>query len=565
MKKLVLLVLGIVLFSGVAGAKLYWLPDYQYKNMKRVNTDHDDPCPNGTYSTPLDKDKYDCSYDPDVLKNIHRTCYTCKARKCTSGVIEEDCITTDGYTWKENGYYSGKKKCGECEPVKCNGVPESECETKNGYNWEANGCRSAGVDYGECNENECIDMVTKDDCLSRTCGEDGWEWIDKNCLSAGVKYGVCKEKECQIGYSTGITECSKGYGLLTLGCKGASYCRMCKPLDCPNEEVTKATCLERDGGSSVWYWTSSKNMSGKNACGTCKVKSCPDGYVGSPSTPCDTSVNYLDIFSNVKTYTLCAKCMVSPCKSGYSVYTYESTCKEGEEFISYTTTDSNRYSGTLRGTVTDLVCGKCETTCYVCPTSTGCSEGVLNAGYCGQTGFNGWKADEYTCTIGTSFYYKCSPLECKDYGYGDKGTTEERSCGYEEEWRLDPEYYGFSGDAPCGGCQCPEGSVTQDECSGTWIGAACTIRGEVGGKCSTSGGCQRESCSMGFPTSIFGSKSANQTDNCGNKTCYGYTAQEVFKYVTSGYGCSGQADCSNKLNNCYSHCSGMDTVSSGSF
>ncbi len=88
MKKLLTLILGVVLFSGAAYAKIYWLPNYLQDNMDRSagrvtedTTNRTAGCSKGGYyNSPLGSG-YNCSR----VVYAHQACYSCTPKPCPSG------------------------------------------------------------------------------------------------------------------------------------------------------------------------------------------------------------------------------------------------------------------------------------------------------------------------------------------------------------------------------------------------------------------------------------------------------------------------------------------------
>ena len=147
MKKLLTLVLGIVLFSGAAAAKLYWLPDYQNEDMKardRVfdpENNRNDTCANdGMYDSPLSSNCYNCSVS---ASSSHKACYSCTAKPVPAGqVTKAVCYAktngSNGWIWTSSGICSGTEIYGTCTAKTCDSSYQTSatlCRTTGAYGW----------------------------------------------------------------------------------------------------------------------------------------------------------------------------------------------------------------------------------------------------------------------------------------------------------------------------------------------------------------------------------------------------------------------------------------------
>ena len=575
MKKFVLLVLGIVLFSGVAGAKLYWLPDYQNEDMKAkerisdADNNRNSGCPSGTYPSPKDSSRWNCSYSSSIASSYHLACYSCTAKACASGVIQSSCNTANGYTWKANGYYSGDNPCGSCNPTDCSAYKKkSECITSNGYTYVQK-CKSAGVDYGTCNPNRCSGVAQS------SCNTDCYTFTSNGCKSAGVNYGTCSAKPCPAGYTAGITECSNGYAIMTSGCSGTKTCGRCDVKACPSGEMSKTDCFNKSGGSSTWTWKSSGSMGGTTACGTC-VKTCPDGY-NSGTTICGSGQQLSTIY-NQESGFLCGKCE----NCGFNICSSTERCAENSYVTdvnqcgfrkaagwelgapakkcgnttyyfcqkigcdtygdaSYVTKSqcTNGSFEAVKGAYSgDDECGSCITSC-----PTGYSTAYQNVNDCGSSGDQGW-VFEKNGSIGSKVCGKCTKKSCDKSGGWIEADMYKHCTPTNWNWEFTPVpaingKYQYSGDDICGTCvlKCdtPCTSYTNPTSANGMLGeylpyvsgeSACA-RGAAPGSADFNGGC----CFRCDPLLTYSNMGFNSINNFGND--FKYKLQECLHYCNT--------------------------------
>ncbi len=244
MKKLLFILLGFFFFSYAVEAKIYWLPDYQFENVKienyfddnsRVNKDESTRNMNcedfGYFSSPKGSG-YNCS----KTYSIHKLCYACTAKPCPSGYTAGllSCLEKTGYNAAHSSSgYSGDQKCGKCEYT-----------------------------VKSCPNTEKTEKV----CYAQENGKEGWNWVKSNNFSGEEACGQCVAKSCPAGYSAGIKNCDgsnygDGYVHDSNGYSGADICGRCVVKKC-NEGVIQSDC-------EFMSWVPNGYLSGKSACGTC--------------------------------------------------------------------------------------------------------------------------------------------------------------------------------------------------------------------------------------------------------------------------------------------------------
>ena len=120
MNKLLFFVAAFVAVSLPAYAKLYWLPDYQFFNMKEggrkysPNSNRTATCSDGGYYNGVLGNDYNCA----GVIYAHRVCYVCTPKPCPNGYstsVRSPCTPKEGYTEKFlSSGTSGGKVCGQC-------------------------------------------------------------------------------------------------------------------------------------------------------------------------------------------------------------------------------------------------------------------------------------------------------------------------------------------------------------------------------------------------------------------------------------------------------------------
>ena len=340
MKKLLTLILGVVLFSGAAYAKIYWLPDYLQDNMDRSagrvtedTTNRTAGCSaGGYYNSPLGSG-YNCSR----VVYAHQACYSCTAKPCPSGYTAglTKCAAKTGYSasYSSNGI-SGTQTCGKCDykELSCaSGYSTSyqsvsNCGTTGSAGWTFTSNGYSGTKLcGKCTAKTCLSgySTTYSDvskCGSR--GSKGWSWEKSSQYAGNSVCGKCTKLSCNSPYASGITSCSPsdGYALKQDSGRynGDTVCGYCQPNNCSGTKQSDCntsngytftqtcksgttiygTCKANtcsgvtsvaqcgSSGSSGWNWTANGCKSAGTSYGNCSKKSCASGVVKSA---CDTA------------------------------------------------------------------------------------------------------------------------------------------------------------------------------------------------------------------------------------------------------------------------------------
>ena len=390
------LIAAFMLFgSGLALAKIYWLPDYLGDNMSRStddDTNRTKSCSdNGMYASPLGNG-YTCSQ----VVYAHQVCYDCKPKPCPSGYTAglTKCAEKTGYSasYSSNGL-SGTQTCGKCDykELPCaSGYSTSyqsvsDCHTSKDKGWTFSSKGQSGTKLcGRCDPKPASNcsgkVMSVSGCGAR--GASGWKLCSSSpsCYAGDTPYYDCCALSCNSPYAAGVTSCSPSNGHTWKQDKdrynGDTVCGYCETKSCPNNEMTQTTCYAKTNGSNGWIWKGTSNYTGATQCGTCTAKTCDNSYQTAASTCGTTGASGWTINTGNKCYagaTTKYKCTAKTCASGV----LKSACGSG-----YTWTFNRYYSG-------DNQCGNCVLA--QCP--KGYSIDKPNLASCGSVS-SGWTWDQ---------------------------------------------------------------------------------------------------------------------------------------------------------------------------
>ena len=357
MKKLLTLILGVVLFSGAAYAKIYWLPDYLQDNMDRSagrvtedTTNRTAGCSKGGYyNSPLGSG-YNCSR----VVYAHQACYSCTAKPCPSGYTAglTKCAAKTGYSasYSSNGI-SGTQTCGKCDykELSCaSGYSTSyqsvsNCGTTGSAGWTFTSNGYSGTKLcGKCTAKTCLSGYLKTYSDVSKCGSKGskgWSWEKSSQYAGNSVCGKCSKLSCNSPYTSGITSCSPsdGYTLKQDSSRynGDTVCGYCQVNDCSGK--TK----QSDCNTSNGYTFTQTCKSGTTIYGTCKPNVCS----GTKKSDCNTANGYI-FTANCKSAGVdYGTCKAATCPTGYST-SYQSVANCGSTGSSGWTFSSKGKSAT---------------------------------------------------------------------------------------------------------------------------------------------------------------------------------------------------------------------------
>ena len=332
------LIAAFMLFgSGLALAKIYWLPDYLGDNMSRSTDDDSNRTAGcskgGYYNSPLGSG-YNCSR----VVYAHQACYSCTAKSCPSGYTAglTKCADKTGYSasYSSNGI-SGTQTCGKCDYKKLpcasgystNYQSVNNCGTSKDKGWTFTSKGYSGEKKcGRCDPkpaSNCAGKVTSvSGCGAR--GASGWKLCSSSpsCYAGDTPYYDCCALSCNSPYAAGVTSCSPSNGHTWKQDKdrynGDTVCGYCETKSCPNNEMTQTTCYAKTNGSNGWIWKGTSNYTGATQCGTCTAKTCDNSYQTAASTCGTTGASGWTINTGNKCYagaTTKYKCTAKTCAS----------------------------------------------------------------------------------------------------------------------------------------------------------------------------------------------------------------------------------------------------------
>ena len=365
MKKLGLLPLiaAFMLFgSGLALAKIYWLPDYLGDNMSRStndDTNRTESCSdNGMYASPLSTTCYNCS----TTTYAHQVCYSCTPKSCPSGQMSQAaCYAqtngSNGWTWTSSGACSGTETCGTCTAKTCDNTYQtsaSACGSSGAAGWTldtSNKCYAGATTKYKCTAKPASNcsgkVMSVSGCGAR--GASGWKLCSSSpsCYAGDTPYYDCCALSCNSPYAAGVTSCSPSNGYTwkqdSGRYNGDTVCGYCQINTCSGTPSSAAGCGTT--GSKGWNWIYNC-QSGTTPYGTCSAKSCASGVLQSA---CGSG--YTWTFNGYYSGdNQCGNCFLAQCPAGYS--TSKPNLASCGSVSSGWTWDQN-------GTMGGKVCGRC--------------------------------------------------------------------------------------------------------------------------------------------------------------------------------------------------------------